>query len=129
MPENIKVTYHGEVRPDKVVDVFSKYDIFLFPTKGENYGHVIFESMASGCIPVISDKTPWGKKDDLCNYSIVELKDLEGFRDKILLYLRLDKDEFVKIKKAVIDFAENKYKIAVQSSGYREVFGETNCGE
>ena len=43
----------------KVIETFSKYDVFLFPTKGENYGHVIFEALAGGCIPIISDQTPW----------------------------------------------------------------------
>ena len=27
--------------------------------KVKNYGHVIFEALAGGCIPIISDQTPW----------------------------------------------------------------------
>jgi hypothetical protein len=37
----------------------AEYDLFLFPTLGENYGHVISEALASGCPVVISDQTPW----------------------------------------------------------------------
>lgn len=59
LPENIKACYCGEVMPENVVDVFRGYDVFLFPTKGENYGHVIYEALAAGCVPVISDQTPW----------------------------------------------------------------------
>lgn len=32
---------------------------FLFPTLGENYGHVIFEALAAGCPVIVSDQTPW----------------------------------------------------------------------
>src|SRR5581483_8212658 len=31
----------------------------LFPTHGENYGHVIREALAAGCPVIISDQTPW----------------------------------------------------------------------
>lgn len=59
MPENIKVRYFGPVLPDQVADVFSGYDLFLFPTLGENYGHVIAESLVSGTPVLLSDQTPW----------------------------------------------------------------------
>ena len=32
---------------------------FFFPTLGENYGHVIYEALDSGCPVLISDQTPW----------------------------------------------------------------------
>lgn len=59
LPAHVIFTYKGEVKPENVIEVFSGYHVFLFPTLGENYGHVIYEAMAGGCIPVISDRTPW----------------------------------------------------------------------
>jgi len=59
LPENVKWNYMGEADAEQVVKIFSEYDVFLFPTVAENYGHVIFEAMAGGCVPIISDKTPW----------------------------------------------------------------------
>jgi glycosyltransferase involved in cell wall biosynthesis len=59
LPDNIKVKYMGIVKPDMVVPVFSFYDLFLFPSGGENYGHVIAESLTAGTPVLISDKTPW----------------------------------------------------------------------
>lgn len=41
------------VDSQEVVETFSQYDVFLFPTKGENYGHVIFEALAGGCMTSI----------------------------------------------------------------------------
>lgn len=67
LPDNIKVRYLGTVKPDKVVPVFSFYDLFLFPSGGENYGHVIAESLTAGTPVLISNKTPWKNlgKDNL----------------------------------------------------------------
>jgi len=51
LPDNIKVKYMGIVKPDMVVPVFSFYDLFLFPSGGENYGHVIAESLTAERCP------------------------------------------------------------------------------
>jgi len=58
-PTNILVTYRGEVIPEHAGEIFSKYHLFLFPTRGENFGHVISEALRAGCPVLISDQTPW----------------------------------------------------------------------
>lgn len=59
LPANITVVYKGVVNADQVLNIFSRYDLFLFPTGGEAYGHVIAESLTSGTPVLISTKTPW----------------------------------------------------------------------
>jgi len=59
MPDTIHVTYRGMLPHDKVQETLAGYDLFLFPTLGENFGHVIIESLTSGCPVLISDQTPW----------------------------------------------------------------------
>lgn len=59
MPENITVTYCGSVEPKDIAKTFLSYDLFLFPTRGENYGHVIAESLSIGTPVLLSDQTPW----------------------------------------------------------------------
>jgi glycosyltransferase involved in cell wall biosynthesis len=59
LPDNILCKYRGLVLPNEVGHVFSQYDLFLFPTQGESYGHVIAESLSVGTPVLISDKTPW----------------------------------------------------------------------
>ena len=38
--------------------MFQEYDLLFLPTKGENFGHVILESMSAGTPVLISDTTP-----------------------------------------------------------------------
>jgi len=56
---NVTVNYRGELPMEKVQATFSRYDAFLFPTLGENFGHVVAESLAAGCPVVCSTGTPW----------------------------------------------------------------------
>ncbi len=59
LPQNVSVRYQGEVNPQKVVEIMSNYDLFFFPTHGENFGHVILEALLAGCPLLLSDQTPW----------------------------------------------------------------------
>ena len=55
LPSNIKVNIENEISHNKVLDVFSKNDLFAFPTKGEALGHIILESL-SASTPVLSKR-------------------------------------------------------------------------
>ena len=59
LPPNVRVKYRGMVEHERLMQVFAEHDLFLFPTLGENYGHVICEALSAGCPVLISDQTPW----------------------------------------------------------------------
>ncbi|MBE0471972.1 MAG: glycosyltransferase family 4 protein, partial [Methyloprofundus sp.] len=82
LPSNILVNYCGAVTPDQVADVFSGYDLFFFPTRGENYGHVIAESLSVGTPVLLSDQTPWQSlENDKLGWDLP--LDLDFFAEKI----------------------------------------------
>jgi glycosyltransferase involved in cell wall biosynthesis len=59
LPSHVRVSYMGDLTADRVPETFANYDAFLFPTRGENFGHVIAESLSASCPVVCSDQTPW----------------------------------------------------------------------
>ena len=59
LPPNISVVYCGQLAHAEVVEALAAHDVFLFPTKGENYGHVIHEALTAGLVLLISQETPW----------------------------------------------------------------------
>jgi len=59
LPSNVQAAYKGSIPPDQVFDTLSRYDLFLFPSHGENYGHVIAESISVGTRVLVSQFTPW----------------------------------------------------------------------
>ncbi len=59
LPQNVQVRYRGAVAPDQVPSVMGDHDLFLFPTLGENFGHVVLEALTAACPVLVSDRTPW----------------------------------------------------------------------
>jgi Glycosyltransferase len=59
LPQNVTVAYRGIVVASEVVNVFSAYDLFLFPSGGEAYGQVIAEALIAGTPVLTSTETAW----------------------------------------------------------------------
>lgn len=92
LPSNVTVRYMGLVRPDIVCETFTMYDLFFLPSRGENYAHVIAESLIAGTPVLISDQTPW---QDLKNKSLgwdLSLDNPSDFVDILDSSLRVDSD-------------------------------------
>jgi glycosyltransferase involved in cell wall biosynthesis len=59
LPSNIKVYYAGAIPNPELPAVYAQHHLFVLTTHGENFGHVIFESLLNGRPVLISDQTPW----------------------------------------------------------------------
>lgn len=59
LPANVQAHFHGPLDHKRVAEVLSQHHLFLLPTQGENFGHVIAESLAVGTPVLISNQTPW----------------------------------------------------------------------
>lgn len=59
MPSNISVTFREDVPHDEITDIIRSNHIFALPTRGENFGHSIYEALAAGRPVLVSDQTPW----------------------------------------------------------------------
>lgn len=122
LPKNIVWNYCGECDSERVPEIFAKYDVFLFPTLGENYGHVIGEAMLSGCLPIISDKTPWTNFDDNQCGNIISLCNIEQYIDCIIKYVDMDNDTFYKYSVNAQNYILNKNIKSISNTGYRNIF-------
>jgi len=59
MPPSIQVAYKGSVPPTAVQATIAQYDALVLLTKGENFGHAIYESLSAARPVLISTFTPW----------------------------------------------------------------------
>jgi glycosyltransferase involved in cell wall biosynthesis len=59
LPSNITVKMLGEQTHEEVEGLLLQHHVMILPTKGENFGHAIFEALAGGRLALISDQTPW----------------------------------------------------------------------
>lgn len=59
LPAHADATWHGEIANDDAPAALAAHDLFVMPSLSENFGHAIFEALASGTPVIIGDKTPW----------------------------------------------------------------------
>ena len=123
LPSNVRCSYKGEAKPERVIDLFSEYDFFLFPTLGENYGHVIYEALVGGCVPIISDQTPWLDLADKQAGYVLPLDDKKAFTDTVHELCAMSSEELSEWQGRAKQYAEKKYQQSVENTGYRIVFG------
>ncbi len=117
LPENIKVKYKGLIRHDQVHETFFKYDVFLFPTLSENYGHVIAESLSVGTPVIISDQTPWNDVNQYGAGMTISLKDKANYIKHIEEIINLG-DDYIKMSASAKNYFEKKCRIDYLHSKY-----------
>lgn len=119
---NIAWSFKGCVDSNDVCQTFSMYDVFFLPTQGENYCHAIYESLSSGCIPLISDKTPWQDLDSAnCGYVVKDF-DVANYVAKLDYLNSLTNDEFMEMKCNAVAYAKKHYAENLKNSGFIKIF-------
>jgi len=96
MPPSVTVNYKGVIDLRDVGNVFTKYDVFLFPTRSENFSHVIAESLSAGCPVLVSDQTPWRNLKESCAGWDLSLDQPSAFVDVLEKLFEMDGDEHEK---------------------------------
>ncbi len=122
LPENVRWSYNGTVHTDDVQKVFQAHDVFLFPTLGENYGHVIFEALSAGCVPIISDQTPWHSIADNNAGFVLPLADVAAFAKAIDDLAAMDASSFCVLSDNAVALAQEKVTASIENTGYRTIF-------
>ena len=124
LSSNIKIEYKGIVEHDEVLNVFKSYHLFLFPTFSENYGHVILESLLSGCPVLISDQTFWRNLEKQGVGWDIPLDNPLLFRQILQTCIDMDSTVFQKISQRARQYALNQTKDPSSVEKHREMFRE-----
>lgn len=109
LPAHIHVDYKGMLAPHEVVQTLANYDLFFFPTKGENYGHVIAEALCAGLPILISDTTPWRNLPRAGIGWDLSLNDPSAFSSVLDEVVAMAADEHLQMREKVLSWARNKF--------------------
>ena len=123
LPSNIEVYYKGVVGRSDVSMTFSLYDVFLFPTFSENYGHVIVEALLSQCLIVISDQTPWTDINNNGGWAL-PLEDDGEFVEILNKIVNMNEEEYSYHVKLSDTYIKNKININEFKEQYLSVYKE-----
>lgn len=106
LPSSVNVSYYGCVEHDSVNEVLRNYDLFFLPSKGENFGHVIFESLSVGTPVLIANTTPWRDLESIGVGWDLPLDTPAAFVTAIENAASIGKDDYVKLRGCVRNYAE-----------------------
>jgi glycosyltransferase involved in cell wall biosynthesis len=117
LPDNIVCNYKGEIANDFIDKALECFHYFFFPTLGENYGHVIYESLALGKPILISDQTPWesnGFDNGVFSFS---LREESNFLSVIEMLHSLDEENYNLL-------SEKAYEYSKQSADFNKIIND-----
>jgi len=102
---HISINFKGPIVNSAIFNLLQNYHLFFLPTQGENFGHIIFEALTSGCVVLISNKTPWkGIEDNNAGWAL-PLTDNRIFADKLKQLCDMNEQAFNEKSKAAYDYA------------------------
>lgn len=122
LPKNVEWKYEGNIDSEQVVEVLKPYHVFLFPTFGENYGHVIQEALSAGCAVILSDQTPWKDLEENDVGYVLPLENKAEFSKKIDLYAAMSQKEIQKVADSALKYAIKNSNEKVENTGYKKIF-------
>ncbi|MNU19453.1 UDP-D-galactose:(glucosyl)lipopolysaccharide-1,6-D-galactosyltransferase [compost metagenome] len=122
--KNIILNYIGQVPNHELITETTKYHYLFFPTKAENYGHIIYEALSYGIPVILSDQTPWREENN--GVFVRSLDNINKFVNLIEDLHKIDNDEFSVLSTKAYEFAKNKVNIEEIKESYKNLFNATN---
>ena len=107
MHTSVDVFFHDRIDPIYVTEKLAQNDLFFLPTLGENFGHVIAESLLAGTPVLISDQTPWR---NLQNHGVgwdLPLNDPDSFRKAILESANKSSEDYINWRSIVQKYGQD----------------------
>lgn len=120
-PENVKITYCGQLDTTAARQSYYGYHAFVFPTLTENYGHVIVESMIADCPIIISrGTTPWDDADNQAGY-VVDLHNIPALASAMDRIIDMTANEFEALQGTLRSYRDSKLQLQKLLNGYRSM--------
>ena len=119
---HISINFKGPIVNSAIFNLLQNYHLFFLPTQGENFGHIIFEALTSGCVVLISNKTPWKGIEDKNAGWALPLTDNRIFADKLKQLCDMNEQAFNEKSKAAYDYARTYVASMNLKSRYINLF-------
>lgn len=125
-PESIQVNYHGLLDHDQIIPTFMAQHFFLFPTFGENYGHVISEALIGGCPIIISDQTPWRQLEAKGAGWDIALDHTMKFKEILQKCVDMNQSDYDALSKLAFEFGKAEANKADDITATYRLFGNND---
>lgn len=129
LPANIRFSYGGDIHPDQVPAALEKGDVFILPSKSENFGHALFEALSAGKPVITSQSTPWnGLKEARAGWNVKQA-DAESLAAAIAFFAAMERRQLEKWSEGARRYSEQAIDEAEIRDQYRRMFAPKNPPE
>ncbi len=122
LPKNVSVFIHKEIEPFEVKDVLAKADVFILPSKSENFGHSMYEALSAGLPLITSHHTPWINLEKSHAGINVDVDSLGEISSAIKHFAGMPEDTFKEWRKGALDYAAAAIDRDSLKKRYEEMF-------
>lgn len=120
------VRYMGTANHSDLPGIYNNYDLLFFPTVGENFGHVIYESLALGTPVLTSDKVLWDRLEEFGAGWNYDLKDKQKFINTIEKLITCEEEEYSLYRNKCRDYLNSFISREELINDYKKLFDTFN---
>ncbi|MDQ6812167.1 MAG: glycosyltransferase [Bacteroidota bacterium] len=117
-----RVRYAGTCDPAAVQKVLAEYDTLILLTKGENFGHAIYESLSVGRPVITSPFTPWQNLKVQKAGAIVDLESRDDIFSAINYFAEMNQSEYSSFCVGAHVMATDYYSKVDAKQSYKQLF-------
>jgi glycosyltransferase involved in cell wall biosynthesis len=123
LPPNIHVTYKGELPPPQLKEAMQQFQVFIMPSKSENFGHAIMEALSAGKPVITTTTTPFADLEKAnCGFAIDPDQLVEGLQKSITAYALMNAEQFAMASTATHDYLSIKSDVVTLRAAYHSLF-------
>jgi len=122
LPSNISVTYHGDVIPTQIENTLRTHEVFILPSKSENFGHAIAEALSAGKPVITSQHTPFNELEQAKAGKNIGVENLEELTAAIDFFAAMDANEFAGWNKGANECANKRMDMQALKGEYDAMF-------
>lgn len=122
LPANVHVEYMGVVDAEMVGECMVDYHVMYLPSRGENFGHVILESLMAGRPVLISDQTPWLRLSDKKAGWDIPLSEMKLFTVQLDELCRMDQHQYDEWSSGALHLADQFINDPLRLQQYLQLF-------
>ena len=122
LPENIKVVYEKEIEPRKIKQALERAQVFILPSKSENFGHALFEALSAGRPIITSNNTPWKSlKESMAGWN-VSIENNSELAEAIDFFAAMDQPSMQSWSLAAWNYSERSVDLERIKEEYGRMF-------
>lgn len=123
LPASVSITVSGAVSHSAINEHLLNSQLFVLLTRGENFGHSIFESLLAGRPVLISDQTPWRNLESKRAGWDLPLADTQDIVEKLQEAASWDQETFDIWARSAWDLSAEFLKNNKSRERYFNIFG------